>query len=886
LLKALLKHASTSVVHTAAFTCVLFGMLGFANYLFIEPSSRINSASLSLSAAALCIGVALYGQQAHRYWLARIGGIGLFATGLYALKATDLQLPLFLPTCCFILAAVYITTGKTQLHRIIWKAVGSIFIFIALISFAITWLDINTYPLIQNPIAFSAATIIGLIAGLGMLFYCFNQSPPKQSILSLTGLVLTLSATIAIWFAQSNADINEVRSRGEVNLTQSADVIGQRLSSQFSALQRLYRRWSELPAESVDQIINIDTEDYTRDFSLIEWMGVYDDSQQLMFSPIPISDIDKEILEQPSIKAWRANNVHNESRVISAYSLQQGVPRLILSYPITNPDIEADQLIVNLNIKDLMRIDRIPYLDIFDSYVELSESYLLPISSDSFDVISLSELTDIHAYKVSTMSSILGQPIKLHAVIADAHVFWQAARVNQTILIAGILLAFLLLESIESNRKLTEQQGRLIQMANFDSVTQLMRRDVLETNINQWLSVNPTDAHILFIDLDGFKPINDSLGLHTGNELLKRIATRLAEVSPATAQLSRFSSDEFIVFLPGADKTSSTEVARSLLTALRDKFEIDYIDLYLTASIGIASREFQVSSAEAFIQNADVAMTKAKESGGNTFAFFTQAMGLKYQTDLTLRNQLQVAIENQQLEVFYQPFVDLKSEQIIGVEALARWRDKQGNWIPPDVFIPLAEHTGQIMPLSDLILEMSIREVAQYVAQPNFILSINLSPKQLQNGQLVSQVTQLAHKYKIPFSTLQFELTETMLVDDAKAAFKQLAELRTLGCKIAIDDFGTGYSSLSYLNDLPADIIKIDRSFTRRVLTDSSSHPITEAVISMALDLNKSITVEGIENAEEAAYFARRSCQAAQGFYFYRPMPLEQLIEVINPATT
>ena len=148
-------------------------------------------------------------------------------------------------------------------------------------------------------------------------------------------------------------------------------------------------------------------------------------------------------------------------------------------------------------------------------------------------------------------------------------------------------------------------------------------------------------------------------------------------------------------------------------------------------------------------------------------------MGLKYQTDLTLRNQLQVAIENQQLEVFYQPFVDLKSEQIIGVEALARWRDKQGNWIPPDVFIPLAEHTGQIMPLSDLILEMSIREVAQYVAQPNFILSINLSPKQLQNGQLVSQVTQLAHKYKMPFSTLQFELTETMLVDDAKAAFKQ-----------------------------------------------------------------------------------------------------------------
>ena len=141
--------------------------------------------------------------------------IGLFATGLYALKATDLQLPLFLPTCCFILAAVYITTGKTQLHRIIWKAVGSIFIFVALISFAITWLDINTYPLIQNPIAFSAATIIGLIAGLGMLFYCFNQSPPKQSILSLTGLVLTLSATIAIWFAQSNADINEIRSQAK-----------------------------------------------------------------------------------------------------------------------------------------------------------------------------------------------------------------------------------------------------------------------------------------------------------------------------------------------------------------------------------------------------------------------------------------------------------------------------------------------------------------------------------------------------------------------------------------------------------------------------------------------------------------------------------------------
>ncbi|MEC7641925.1 putative bifunctional diguanylate cyclase/phosphodiesterase [Idiomarina sp.] len=886
MLNALLKHASTSVVQTAAFSCLLFGLFGFFNYLFLEPSARINSASLSLSAAALFIGTALYGQQAHRYWLTRFAGMGLIATGLYALNAKDLQLPLFLPSCCFLLAAVYLATGQTQTHRIVWKTVGSIFILISLVSFGIIWLGLPTYPQIQNPIAFSAATIVGLITGLGMLFYCFNQTPPRRSKLSIACLIFALSASISIWFAQSNADINEIRSRGEVNLTQSADVIGQRLQSQFSALTRLYRRWSELPASSVEQIINIDTEDYTRDFSLIQWMGVYDEEQNLLFSPITISQIDDEIINQPSIKKWRAENVHTTSRVISAYSLKQGSPRLILSYPITNPSIVSDQLIVVLDIKDLMRIDRIPYLDIFNSYVELSEEYLLPISSDSFDVISLSDLNSMHAYKVSASSAVLGQPVKLHAVIADPAVFWQAARVNQTILIAGILLAFLLLESIESNRKLTEQQGQLIQMANFDSVTQLMRRDVLERHINQWLLENTDDAHILFIDLDGFKPINDSLGLHTGNELLKHVATRLLEASPSSAQLSRFSSDEFILFLPQSSKETSSQVAERLLVALQKKFEIDYIDLYLTASIGIASRELQVSSAEAFIQNADVAMTKAKELGGNAFAFFTQAMGLKYQSDLTLRNQLQVAIEKRQLEVHYQPFVDLKTEKIIGVEALARWRDNDGNWVPPDVFIPLAEHTGQIMPLSALILEKAISEIAQYITHPNFVLSINLSPKQLQSGYLISQVTELAQKYKVPFGRLQFELTETMIVDDAKSAFKQLAELRTLGCKIAIDDFGTGYSSLSYLNDLPADIIKIDRSFTRRVLTDSASHPVTEAVISMALGMNKSITVEGIESAEEASYFVKRHCQAAQGFYYYRPMPLEQLIEVVEQPTT
>jgi len=886
LLKALLKHASTSVVQTAAFSCLLFGLFGFFNYLFLEPSARINSASLSLSAAALCIGAALIGQQAHRFWLTRLAGLGLLCTGLFALNATDLQLPLFLPSCCFLLAAVFLATGQNHINRIVWKAVGSIFILVSIVSFGITWLGLPTSPLIQNPIAFSAATIVGLLTGLGMVFYCFNQTAKKRSKLSVACLIFALSATIGIWFAQSNTDISEIRSRGEVNLTQSADVISQRLKSQFEALTRLYRRWSELPPSSVAQIIGIDTEDYTRDFSLIQWMGIYSHDQNLVHSPTNLSIIDEEIINQPSIKQWRANNAAQVSRVISAYSLKQGVPRLILSYPITNAMGDFNQLIVVLDIKDLMRVERIPYLDIFDSYVELSEDYLLPISSESFDVISLSELNTQHAFKVSASSSVLGQPITLHAVISDPTVFWQAARVNQTILIAGILLAFLLLESIESNRKLTEQQGQLIQMANFDSVTQLMRRDVLERHINQWLLAHSSDAHILFIDLDGFKPINDSLGLHTGNELLKHVAGRLSNTIPSSALLSRFSSDEFILFLPESDAATSRRVAHELLESLQKKFEIENIDLYLTASIGIASRELHVTSAEAFIQNADVAMTKAKEFGGNAYAFFTQAMGLKYQSDLTLRNQLQVAIENRRLEVFYQPFVDLKSEQIIGVEALARWRDNEGNWVPPDVFIPLAEHTGQIMPLSALILEKAISEIAQYIAHPNFVLSINLSPKQLQSGHLINQVTELAQQYKIPFGKLQFELTETMIVDDAKSAFKQLAELRTLGCKIAIDDFGTGYSSLSYLSDLPADIIKIDRSFTRRVLTDSASHPVTEAVISMALGMNKSITVEGIERAEEAEYFAKRSCQAAQGFYYYRPMPLEQLIEVIEQETT
>ena len=349
-------------------------------------------------------------------------------------------------------------------------------------------------------------------------------------------------------------------------------------------------------------------------------------------------------------------------------------------------------------------------------------------------------------------------------------------------------------------------------------------------------------------------------------------------------EIARFSGDEFIVFLRYSSIDNCITVAERLLSRIREKFSFDELELYLTASIGISQPKLEQTTAELLIQNADVAMSKAKERGGNTFQVFTESMGVKYEHALHLRNKMQTAIEADSFEVYFQPYVAANSNKIIGAEALARWPQADGSFISPAEFIAIAEQTGQIVPLSTLIMRKAFAQLAKIQHNSDFVMSVNLSVKQFQRENITQLVSSLATEFNVPLHRLQFELTESVMVDDAQQVFTELAELRTIGCQIAIDDFGTGFSSLAYLNKLPVDVLKIDREFTQSIYTDPASQTICKAIISMAHGLNKHIIVEGIETTEQADFFKRLGCMGLQGFLFYKPMPFKQLDNLLNPS--
>ncbi|MFO7529485.1 MAG: EAL domain-containing protein [Marinobacter sp.] len=432
----------------------------------------------------------------------------------------------------------------------------------------------------------------------------------------------------------------------------------------------------------------------------------------------------------------------------------------------------------------------------------------------------------------------------------------------------------------------TEQvmmKQRLVHQATHDMLTGLGNRalfsDRLAHDVEQ---ANRTEKGlaVLFIDLDEFKPINDSLGHRIGDQLLISVANRLQQDLRAGDTLARLGGDEFVLLLtelghPG----EAEEIATRLLALLNKAHKIGKYEFHVSASIGIAIHHAGIKDPGELLQHADMAMYKAKQQGRNTYQFYTDNLDSKLSQRIRMRGELQEAIELGQLSLHYQPMMNGQGEAE-GLEALVRWHHPEKGLISPATFIPMAEETGQIIPLSQWVMRQACLD-ARELAEKRLLkgrVAINLSPLQFHRPDFLNTLRSVLEETKLPTKHLELELTEGILMRDTDGAIDTLLTLNSMGVKTSIDDFGTGFSSLSYLRSLPIDKIKIDRSFVDSAMGDYKSAAICHTIITLCKHLDLKVVAEGIETEEQHDYFEQLGCGVFQGFLFAKPMPLGSLL--------
>ncbi len=442
-------------------------------------------------------------------------------------------------------------------------------------------------------------------------------------------------------------------------------------------------------------------------------------------------------------------------------------------------------------------------------------------------------------------------------------------------------------------RKRYEEQ--LLYMANHDTLTNLPNRSMLERSLTEALQSHKENSGkqvgataVLFIDLDRFKLINDSLGHNVGDMLLKAVGLRLQRVIGRQEIVGRLGGDEFLIIIPNLKETQdAAKLSQAVLDVLAPAFDIKGRVLFVTPSIGIALYPSDGEDFPALMRNADTAMYSAKASGGGTYHFFTKTMNESAVARLVIENDLREALVKDEFELHYQPKVDLRTNRVCGLEALIRWKQPGRGYISPMQFIPVAEETGLIGKIGEWVFKEVCRQISEWDAQsvPPLAIAINLSPRQLIEGHITETVSRILSETETSAARIVLEVTETAMMQEIKKSAVILEELRHLGLQIAVDDFGTGYSSLAYLKRLPINTIKIDRSFVRDVTIDADDAAITRTIIAMGHNLGLKVVAEGVETNEQMDFLRNCDCDEVQGFLISTPLPPDEIVDhIMRPS--
>ncbi|MDD2742506.1 MAG: EAL domain-containing protein [Rhodocyclaceae bacterium] len=436
-----------------------------------------------------------------------------------------------------------------------------------------------------------------------------------------------------------------------------------------------------------------------------------------------------------------------------------------------------------------------------------------------------------------------------------------------------------------SEQKAAEQKIR--ELAEFDPLTGLPNRRLLRDRFAQMVAVaerEESDLALIFLDLDHFKRINDSLGHSVGDDLLCAVAERLVTAIRKVDTLARLGGDEFIFALPGIQSAAAAEVARRLLEVCATPFSVAGHDLTVTPSLGISLYPRDGKDLEALLRNADTAMYKAKELGRNAFQFYSSEMNVATLEDLLMESSLRRGLNSGEFILHYQPLISLQTGRITGVEALIRWQHPDLGLIMPDRFISVAEDTGLINPLGDWVLCEACRQamVWQAAGLPAVTMAVNVAPVQFRQSGFVEELAGALAASGLEAKDLELELTERTVMHDAEINLGTLSAINRMGVGLALDDFGTGYSSLAYLRRFPVGKLKIDRSFVRDMVDEADDQAIASTIVLMGHNLRLKVLAEGVETADQLALLRKMGCDMAQGFYFSRAVPAEQLADLLR----
>ncbi|MDX9860787.1 MAG: EAL domain-containing protein, partial [Rhodospirillales bacterium] len=464
--------------------------------------------------------------------------------------------------------------------------------------------------------------------------------------------------------------------------------------------------------------------------------------------------------------------------------------------------------------------------------------------------------------------------------------YWESVSISPIKTPDGAITHFLAVKEDISLRK--EYEKRLIQQANFDEVTGLPNRvlalDRLEQALARGLRQN-NKVGLLFIDLDRFKYVNDTLGHHTGDRILKEAGNRIRCCLRAADTVARLGGDEFTVIVPDLQLGIDVEpVAQKILESFERPFHLGGREIFLTPSIGITIWPDDGYMPDELMRNADTAMYRAKDMGRNNFRFFTPELNERALARARMEHQIRHALDRNEFELHYQPLISLATGRIVRAEALLRWHNDDLGQVSPEKFIPLAEEIGLITPIGEWVLRAACRQAVEWRKEglcPERI-SVNVSSRQFRGLSLFDTVVDILKDTGMPATGLELEITENLLMADIPEVIDGLRRLDDLGISLSVDDFGTGYSSLSYLRRFPVSVLKIDKSFVRDVAIDSENATLVEAIITMGRSLKLEVVAEGVETGAQMGFLRERGCDYAQGYFYSRPTPTADFLQLMR----
>ncbi|RUO61704.1 putative bifunctional diguanylate cyclase/phosphodiesterase [Pseudidiomarina marina] len=867
-------------------------------YRFLEPTQLqlYHSLSSSILIAAGANGIALltYDLNSSKEW--KSGVSRLFAVLAIIASVDGFMGSLFDSFDAQIHQSLYVTLGiaglwmALRLRNVV--AIRAQRILAALTALALAAILLmhfvtETPLLARHPTGSLVAGALVLLTLIGL----WNQSTategelPCVSVLTTSVAVIGLLISSAIGVTLFHNEMNELRDKGReaavgLNLTRRAAG-----KENVSTLLRLAERWENYPQTIHDELMSLDMTAVLRDVDFLESL-ILRRGNELVWERSRHQDTTyKEMyLEdgylQQQFDPTRKGEVQ---MLVASRSRTETGARLFIHVPIDFKDDNYETgywgVLAVVNVPKMLSNKALTYRSPIYTYTAISNGMLLDeyghwVSDTTLDYLQNRALFLYESALQTEFTS--GTPI--YSYMYDLKEMQGRANLQTLVTFAGIAIVLFSALTIERNRELVVQGRQLRFQAEHDALTGLYNRTTIERMIADRFH-KQRDLTALFIDLDGFTLINDSLGLQVGDRLLQVLAQRLSNIVGNRGMLARFGGDEFLIVTQNMHENEEAvaELTSKILSAVAQPYRIMHHKIYLTASIGVAHQTEDQYAPLELIQRADMAMHQAKRQGHNHVQIYQDSMSLQFKSSAAMRSSLQEAIEKNQLTLHYQPIVRCNDGATIGYEALLRWEREPGKFISPTEFIPLAEMTGQIIPLSEWVFRRACEAAVKLQEHGPCKMAVNLSTLHFNRTEFTPFLEQTLEETGCKPEWLELELTESILMENTDYAVEVLQNLRNKNITISLDDFGTGFSSLSYLKRLPVDKVKIDRSFIAGIRTHRSDRVLIGSVIKIAQSLDFAVVAEGVETPQQAEFVTELGCNYMQGFYFGRPVPLEEL---------